>query len=150
MRQRGSLPFSRLPFSAFIPSRFPHHLPMGFEGSCRDSVPSIGLLRSADLRFCPHSDLEFLAQFCPLLRCVATDQSRKRSRRMDSWVVEMKRVLFLALLITSVVEFTMERNRTFLLFAAVVALIYGLFHPSHPIHAASGADRSAEKVERSG
>jgi uncharacterized membrane protein len=42
----------------------------------------------------------------------------------------MKRVLFLAVLIVSVVEFTMERDRMYLLLTtvALVALIYSLFH----------------------
>ena len=41
---------------------------------------------------------------------------------MDSPEVEMKRVLFLAVLIVSIVEFTMERDRMYLLFTAVALL----------------------------
>ena len=50
----------------------------------------------------------------------------------------MKRVLFLALLIVSIVEFTIERNRLYLLFTtvALAGLIYGSFHDRHRIQAA--------------
>jgi len=50
----------------------------------------------------------------------------------------MKRVLFLAILVVSIVEFTMERDRMYLVFttAALVALIYSLFQQRHQIRAA--------------
>jgi hypothetical protein len=50
----------------------------------------------------------------------------------------MKRVLFLAVLIVSIVEFTMERDRMYLVFTtvALVALIYGLLHQRYQIRAA--------------
>jgi hypothetical protein len=49
----------------------------------------------------------------------------------------MKRVLFLAVLIVSIVEFTMERDRMYLLFTAValLALIYSLLHQRNRIRA---------------
>jgi uncharacterized membrane protein len=52
----------------------------------------------------------------------------------------MKRVLFLAVLIVSIVQFTMERDRMYLLFTAValLALIYSLFHERDQIRAARG------------
>ena len=52
----------------------------------------------------------------------------------------MKRVLFLAVLIVSIVEFAMERDRMYLLFTAValLALIYSLFHERDQIRAARG------------
>jgi len=55
----------------------------------------------------------------------------------------MKRVLFLAVLIVSIVEFTMERDRLYLLFtaAALLALIYSLFHQRDQIRAAPRVDR---------
>jgi hypothetical protein len=62
---------------------------------------------------------------------------------MDSPEVEMKRVLFLAVLIVSIVEFTMERDRLYLFFTAValLALIYSLFHQRDQIRAAPRVDR---------
>jgi hypothetical protein len=55
----------------------------------------------------------------------------------------MKRVLFLAVLIVSIVEFTMERDRLYLLFtaAALLALIYTLFHERDQTRAAPKIDR---------
>ena len=49
----------------------------------------------------------------------------------------MNRVLFLAVLIVSILEFTMERDRLYLLFTAValLALIYSLFHQRDRIRA---------------
>jgi hypothetical protein len=51
------------------------------------------------------------------------------NRWTDSSEVEMKRVLFLAVLTVSIVEFTVERDRMYLLFTvvALLALIYSLF-----------------------
>ena len=62
---------------------------------------------------------------------------------MDSPEVEMKRVLFLAVLIVSIVEFTMERDRMYLLFTvvALLALIYNMFHERDLIRAAPTVDR---------
>jgi hypothetical protein len=59
------------------------------------------------------------------------------SRWTDSSEVEMKRVLFLAVLTVSIVEFTMERDRMYLLFTAValLALIYSLFQQRGRIRA---------------
>ena len=56
----------------------------------------------------------------------------------------MKRVLFLALLIVSIVEFMMERNRLYLQVVTAVgllALIYSLFHERDQIRAAPKVDR---------
>jgi hypothetical protein len=49
----------------------------------------------------------------------------------------MKRVLFLAVLIVSIVEFTMERDRMYLLFTAVslLVLIYSLLNQRNRIRA---------------
>jgi len=61
----------------------------------------------------------------------------------------MKRVLLLAVLIVSIVEFTMERDRMYLFLTTVasVALIYGLFHQRHRIRAATGLNEHP-KAER--
>ena len=67
----------------------------------------------------------------------------KRAAEGVSSEVEMKRVLFLALLIVSIVEFAMERDWMYLLFTAVglLALIYSLFHERDQIRAAPKVDR---------
>jgi hypothetical protein len=60
----------------------------------------------------------------------------------------MKRVLFLALLIVSIVEFMMERNRLYLQVVTAVgllALIYSLFHERVQIRSARTVDRSAPR-----
>jgi hypothetical protein len=61
--------------------------------------------------------------------------------------VEMKRVLFLALLIVSIVEFTMERDRLYLLstIVALLALVYSLFHERDLIRVAPKVDRNTAR-----
>jgi hypothetical protein len=71
---------------------------------------------------------------------------------MASLEVEMKRVLFLAVLIVSIVEFMIERDRLYLLFTAValLALIYSLFQQRGRIRAApclSGHTKQKEAGE---
>jgi hypothetical protein len=71
------------------------------------------------------------------------------SRWTDSSEVEMKRVLFLAVLIVSIVEFAMERDRMYLLFTAValLALIYSLLQQRGPIRATPGLSGHAKQKE---
>jgi hypothetical protein len=61
----------------------------------------------------------------------------------------MKRVLFLAVLIVSIVEFTMERDRMHLVLTTVVllALIYSLFHRKHQSRAATKSGGNADQKE---
>ena len=61
----------------------------------------------------------------------------------------MKRVLFLAVLIVSIVEFTMERDRMYLLFTAVafLALIYSLFQQRERIRATPSLRRHTKQKE---
>ena len=61
----------------------------------------------------------------------------------------MKRVLFLAVLIVSIAEFTMERDRTYLLFTAValLALINSLFQQRGRIRATPSLSGHAEQKE---
>jgi len=61
----------------------------------------------------------------------------------------MKRVLFLAVLIVSIVEFTMERDRMYLLFRAVafLALIYSLFQQRERIRATPSLSRHTKQKE---
>ena len=53
----------------------------------------------------------------------------------------MKRVFVLAVLIVSTVEFAVERDRMYIVLgaAAIVVLVYGLFHKRHPNPVVSGA-----------
>jgi hypothetical protein len=91
--------------------------------------------------------LDFLAQFCPLVGCLATG-SLWKEKSLNGFVgVEMKRVLFLAVLIVFTVEFTMERDRMYHFFTtvALLALIYGFFHQRHRIRAAPGLNRHTQK-----
>ena len=61
----------------------------------------------------------------------------------------MKRVLFLAVLIVSIVEFAMERDRMYLLFTAValLALIYSLLQQRGRIRATPGLSGHAKQKE---
>jgi len=61
----------------------------------------------------------------------------------------MKRVLFLAVLIVSIVEFTMERDRIYLFFTAValLVLIYSLFHQRDRIRATPGLSGHTKQKE---
>ncbi len=61
----------------------------------------------------------------------------------------MKRVLFLAVLIVSIVEFAMERDRMYLLLTtvALVALIYRFFHQGHRIRAATSLNEHPKQKE---
>jgi hypothetical protein len=71
------------------------------------------------------------------------------SRRTDSSEVEMKRVLFLAVLIVSILEFAMERDRMYLLFTAValLALIYSLLQQRGRIRATPGLSGHTKQKE---
>lgn len=68
---------------------------------------------------------------------------------MDTSEVGMKRVLFLAVLIVSIVEFTMERDRIYLFFTAValLVLIYSLFHQRDRIRATPGLSGHTKQKE---
>jgi hypothetical protein len=71
------------------------------------------------------------------------------SRWTDSSEVEMKRVLFLAVLIVSIVEFAMERDRMYLLFTAValLALIDSLLQQRGRIRATPGLSAHTKQKE---
>jgi hypothetical protein len=75
MPNPGLFPFCPLRFFASILSTFLRLIPMGSQASCRNSVLLIDLLRPADLNVLPYSGLDSLAQFCPLVGCVATGRS---------------------------------------------------------------------------